>query len=206
MTSKPGPAPLIIGIGGTTRSESNSERTLVKALEAAEALGARTRLFGGAVLTKIPIYDPTTADSSPELRELLDGVRQCDGVIIATPGYHGSVSGVVKNALDALEGLRSDVRPYFDGRAVGCIVTADGWQAAGTTLSSLRTIIHALRGWPTPLGVSFNPSSSPLFDEAGCLCSARDTQMIEMLVGQVVEFARMKAALTAQATHMARPI
>lgn len=206
MTSKPGQAPLIVGIGGTTRRESSSERTLAKTLAAAEALGARTRLFGGAVLTKIPIYDPTTADSSPELQELLEGVRHADGVIIATPGYHGSVSGVVKNALDALEGLRGDVRPYFDGRAVGCIVTADGWQAAGTTLSSLRTIIHALRGWPTPLGVALNPSANPLFDAEGELCNPRDAQMLAMLAGQVVEFARMKQALAEHATHLPRPI
>ena len=204
MTSNPGP--LIIGIGGTTRRESSSERSLAKALQAAEALGARTRLFGGAVLTKIPIYDPSTADNSPELQQLLDGVRAADGVIIATPGYHGSVSGVVKNALDAMEGLRGDVRPYLDGRAVGCIVTADGWQAAGTTLSSLRTIIHALRGWPTPLGVSFNPSAATLFDEAGDLCQERDAQLITAMVAQVVEFARMKAALAAHATSVARPI
>ena len=186
---------MIIGIGGTTRSGSTSERTLAKALEAAEALGARTKLFGGVMLSKIPIYDPSTADSSPELQDLLEGVRTCDGVLIATPGYHGSVSGVVKNALDALEGLRGDPRPYFDGRAVGCIVTADGWQAGGTTLSSLRTIIHALRGWPTPLGVTFNPSASPLFDETGAWRQTRDADIIAALAGQVVEFARMKAAV-----------
>ncbi len=197
---------MIVGIGGTTRPGSTSERTLAKALQAAEALGARTQLFGGVMLSKIPIYDPSTAASSPELQELLEGVRQCDGVIIATPGYHGSVSGVVKNALDALDGLRTDGRPYFDGRAVGCIVTADGWQACGTTLSSLRTIIHALRGWPTPLGVSFNPSASPLFDEAGGFRQERDVQMLAMLAGQVVDFAHMRAALAAQATSLVRPL
>ena len=195
MNSTSGSGPLIVGIGGTTRPGSTSERTLAKALEAAAALGARTRLFGGALLTKIPIYDPATAGDSAELQALLEGVRQADGVIIATPGYHGSVSGVVKNALDALEGLRADTRPYFDGRAVGCIVTADGWQAGGTTLSSLRTIIHALRGWPTPLGVTFNPSASPLFDDAGGLCQERDAATLAMLAGQVVEFARMRAAV-----------
>jgi FMN reductase len=190
-----GPAPLIVGIGGTTRPGSTSERTLVKALAAAEALGARTRLFGGVQLSRIPIYDPATAGDSAELQDMLDGVRQADGVIIASPGYHGSVSGVVKNALDALEGLRADERPYFDGRAVGCIITADGWQAGGTALSSLRTVIHALRGWPTPLGVTFNPSASPLYDEAGGFRDERDARLIAMLAAQVVEFARMKAAL-----------
>ncbi len=188
------PTPLIIGIGGTTREGSTSERMLVKALEAAERAGARTQLFGGLFLARLPIYDPATAASCAELNQLLDGVRQADGVLIATPGYHGSISGLIKNALDSLEGLRDDPRPYFEGRAVGCLVTADGWQAGGTTLSAMRTIVHALRGWVTPLGVAFNPSVAPLFDDAGALAQARDQAQIDMVAGQVVEFARMRMA------------
>ena len=188
------PSPLIIGIGGTTRAGSTSERVLVKALEAAERAGARTALFGGLFLSQLPIYDPATAGASDALAELLDGVRRADGVLIATPGYHGSISGLIKNALDSLEGLRDDPRPYFEGRAVGCLVTADGWQAGGTTLSAMRTTVHALRGWPTPLGVAFNPSAGPLFDQAGDLAQARDQGQIDMIAGQVVDFARMKLA------------
>jgi FMN reductase len=184
--------PLVIGLGGTTRAGSTSERVLVKALEAAERAGARTQLFGGQFLARLPIFDPGAADSRGELRELLDGVRQADGVLISTPGYHGSVSGLIKNALDSLEGLRGDARPYFEGRAVGCMVTADGWQAGGTTLSAMRTIVHALRGWPTPLGIAFNPSAAPLFNDAGDLAQARDQGQIDMIAGQVVEFARMR--------------
>ena len=85
------------------------------------------------------------------MTEFVEAVRAADGLVIATPGYHGPVSGLIKNALDALDGLRDDERPYLEGRAVGCIVTADGWQACGTALASLRTIVHALRGWPTPV-------------------------------------------------------
>jgi FMN reductase len=200
VTSEPSAkAPLIVGVGGTTRPGSTSERVLVKALEAAEARGARTRLFGGALLSQIPIYDPATADGSPEMQALIEGVREADGVIICTPGYHGSMSGVIKNALDALEGLRGDVRPYFDGRAVGCIVTADGGQAGGTALSALRTVIHALRGWPTPMGVSLNGGAGPLFNAEGGFTHERDAASVALLAGQVVDFALMKAAVAASA-------
>ncbi len=163
---------------------------LIKALEAAERAGARTRLLSGIFLAKLPIYDPTTSTGSPELQVMLEAVRDADGVLISTPGYHGSVSGLVKNALDALEASRGEARPYLDGRAVGCIVTADGWQAAGTTLSALRDVIHALRGWPTPLGVTLNPSAGKLFDEAGNFRDERDARQVEMLAGQVVDFAK----------------
>lgn len=163
---------------------------LIKALEAAERAGAKTRLFGGAFLSKLPIYDPNISSGSSELEVVLSAVREADGILISTPGYHGSVSGLIKNTLDALEGLREDRRPYLDGRAVGCIVTADGWQACGTALSSLRTIVHALRGWPTPLGVTFNPAAAPLFDEAGDLRDPGNARQVEMLASQVVDFAR----------------
>jgi FMN reductase len=159
-------------------------------LEAAERAGARTRLLSGAFLARLPIYDPTTSGGSAELQEMLDAVRQADGILISTPGYHGSVSGMVKNALDGLEGLRTDARPYLEGRAVGCIVTADGWQAGGTVLSALRTIVHALRGWPTPLGVTFNPSAGALFDDKGQFREDSCVRQVEMLASQVVDFAR----------------
>jgi FMN reductase len=183
-------SPLLVGIGGTTRPESTSERVLIKALQAAERAGARTRLLSGVFLSKLPIYDPTTSVGSPELQVMLDAVRDADGLLISTPGYHGSVSGLIKNAIDGLEGLRQDARPYLEGRAVGCIVVADGWQAGGTALSALRTIVHALRGWPTPLGLTLNPSAGKLFDETGGFCDQGAARQVEMLAGQVVDFAR----------------
>jgi FMN reductase len=159
-------------------------------LEAAKRAGARTRLLSGVFLSKLPIYDPTTSVGSPELQIMLDAVREADGVLISTPGYHGSVSGLIKNAIDGLEGLRQDVRPYLEGRAVGCIVVADGWQAGGTALSALRTIVHALRGWPTPLGLTLNPSAGKLFDESGSFCDPGVARQVEMLSAQVIDFAR----------------
>jgi FMN reductase len=87
---------------------------------------------------------------------MIEAVRLADAVLIGSPGYHGSLSGLVKNALDYLEALRDDIRPYLSGRSVGLMVTAYGWQAAVTTLTALRQIVHALRAWPTPLGIAVN--------------------------------------------------
>jgi FMN reductase len=101
---------------------------------------------------------------------------------------------LIKNAIDGLEGLRQDARPYLEGRAVGCIVVADGWQAGGTALSALRTIVHALRGWPTPLGLTLNPSAGKLFNEAGTFCDEGATRQVEMLAAQVIDFARAMRA------------
>lgn len=143
----------IVALGGTIKPGSSTEIALRVAARAAEAAGARVDVFDGAYLTALPHYG--APDMSPDHgAELIAAVRACDGLLIATPGYHGTVSGVVKNALDYLEALSKDTRVYLDGRAVGLIATAYGAQAAVTTLTTLRTITHALRGWPTPLGAS----------------------------------------------------
>ncbi|WP_332765543.1 NADPH-dependent FMN reductase [Phenylobacterium sp.] len=183
--------PLILGIGGTIRSGSSTERALQCALRAVEARGGETRLLGGEFLAKLPIFNPATLEPTAEQQILADAVRAADGVIVASPGYHGSISGVIKNALDSLEVLRDDARPYFTDRAVGAIITADGWQAAGTTLTTLRSIIHALRGWPTPFGAALNATSN-LFDADGACLEAKDAWQLSTVGEQVFDFAQMK--------------
>ena len=62
--------PLIVGIGGTTRIGSTTERALSVALKAVEAGGGETRLLGGAFLARLPIYNPAVAEPTPEQIEL----------------------------------------------------------------------------------------------------------------------------------------
>ena len=185
--------PLIVGIGGTIRSNSSTEKALKVALATVEAGGGETRLLGGEFLASLPIYNPQPGGPTPEQKVLTDAVREADGVIVASPGYHGSISGGVKNALDTPEGLRDDARPYFTGRAVGCVITAEGWQAAGTTLTTLRSIIHALRGWPTPFGAALNANSGS-FDAEGACVDPKDAWQLATVGEQVLEFALLKAA------------
>jgi FMN reductase len=184
--------PFIVGIGGTPRAGSSTERALLLALRQAESAGARTRLFGGEFLERLPHFNPGPAGPSLEQAELADAVRAADGLILATPGYHGSLSGVVKNALDTLELTRGDPSPYFEGKPVGIIITADGAQAGGTTLMAVRGIIHAMRGWPTPYGAALNAAN--LFDPAGECREAKDAWQITTVADQVMEFAKMRAA------------
>jgi FMN reductase len=126
--------------------------------------------------------------TSSEGKELVEAIRRADGVIVASPRYHGSISGLVKNAIDYLEETSKDARVYLDGVPVGLIATAYGWQATGSTLATLRSIVHALRGWPTPLGAAIN-SSGGIF-KAGVCSDAGASNQLELVGYQVVEFAR----------------
>lgn len=183
--------PFIVGIGGTTRPGSSTESALRTALDFAAALGARTQLFGGPELSTLDVYSPEARERSPAQQAIVEAVRRADGVIFASPGYHGGVSGLVKNAIDLLEDLRADARVYLDGMPVGCIVTAAGWQGCNTTLGALRSIVHALRGWPTPLGVTLNTAGAKLFDPAGRCTEPQVEASLRLLAEQVVKTAAL---------------
>jgi FMN reductase len=189
--------PLILGIGGTPRRGSSSERALVISLKAAEERGARTILMSGAELL-LPMYMPGQPPSDQASR-LLAALRECHGIIISSPAYHGSISGLIKNALDYAEELRTDARAYLDGIPVGCIACAGGWQAVGQTLAALRTIAHSLRGWPTPFGAMLNTSTA-LFDHEGNCTDMAARRQLETVGHQVVDFVRMQRFGT-QPTH-----
>ena len=183
--------PLVLGLGGTGRPGSSSERALRLALAAAQRAGARVELLGAARLA-LPMYAPEDPHRTGDAQRLVALAAAADGVVIATPGYHGGPSGLVKNALDYLEDLRADPRPYLDGRAVGCIVSAAGAQAAVTTLSALRSVVHALRGWPTPLGVTIDS----LVTRDGVPPVEEAAPRLELLGRQVAEFALLQRTRT----------
>lgn len=183
----PDARPLVVGIGGSNRATSLTDELLRVALAEAEAAGARTVAFGGRFLATLPIYAADEEPASGDSAELAATVARADGLIIATPGYHGGMSGLVKNGLDHLEVLRDDPRPYLHGRAVGTIVTAAGWQSCGTALTALRSAVHALRGWPTPYGAIVN-SAQPVVDEGGRPLE-HITTALRLVATQVVDFA-----------------
>lgn len=181
----------IVCIGGTITQDSATETALVLAGKAAREAGAWISHFGGSYLSSLPHY--RGADHRVGMgAEMVEAVREADGLIIAAPGYHGSVSGLVKNALDYLEDLAQDTRPYLDGRAVGLIATAYGDQATMSTMMTLRAITHALRGWPTPLGATVRTFQG-LFDAQGACTDAKVAAQLTMIGTQVVMGARCLA-------------
>ncbi|HEY2779540.1 MAG TPA: NADPH-dependent FMN reductase [Steroidobacteraceae bacterium] len=181
-------SPYIVAVGGTLRPNSSTEWAMRHVLGAAQRAGARINLISGSLL-HLPLYQPETPERGEGARFLVAELALADGIIIGSPGYHGSISGLVKNALDYAEDLRADPRPYFSGRAVGCIATAGGWPGAINTLSALRDIVHALRGWPTPLGAAINSTESVFAEDGVCLIP-RVAQVLDLMAEEVMSFAR----------------
>lgn len=175
--------PHFVALGGTTRAGSSTERALVSALGFATAKGARTTLLGADIIG-LPHYAPENPERSDAARLLVATLRDADAVIVGSPGYHGALSGLVKNALDYVEDMSRDEHAYLSGIPVGCVATAAGWQAAVATMTQLRSIVHALRGWPTPLGVAINSVS----EGTDPVSSETVQNQLEMMVDQQFEF------------------
>ena len=175
--------PFILGLGGTTSPTSSTEQALAIALKVAEDAGAETALFGSDRMMALPHYRSDPAGLNQTGEDLVELVRRADGLILSSPGYHGTVSGLVKNAIDYIEETAGDDRIYLDGLPIGLIVTAYGWQAVGSTLAALRSIVHSLRGWPTPMGVGINASGG-IFSDGVCTDEGVNDQL--KLVAQQV--------------------
>jgi FMN reductase len=182
--------PRLVAIGGTRAAASSTEAALRTAAAEAKAWGAEVEAFAGDAIATLPFFEPT-ATPTREAEAMLEAIAGADGVLIVSPGYHGSVSGLVKNALDYIEWRAGDpVRPYLHGLPVGLIVTSYGSQAGMATLSTLRTIVHSLRGWPTPYGATINTQTDPL--GGGRAMPESVLASIRVTVDQVCEMASMR--------------
>ena len=132
----------ILGMGGSMRPESKSFIALANAIRLASEAGAETTLVSVRDLA-LPVYDPTIPDSEQPLalQRLLDQVRQADAYIFCSPTYHGTISGAVKNVLDALNGLAGDQPRYLGGKPAGLMALG-----GGSAMNTINALDHATRG------------------------------------------------------------
>ena len=178
--------PLIVGIGGTLRAGSTNKIALRIALEGAAEAGATTQVFCGEDLG-LPFYDPKSPERTDKAKRLVDALRAAGGVIVASPGYHGGLSGIIKNAIDYIEDMAKDDRVYLADLPFGCISVAFGNQAAVAVLSNLRNIAHALRAYPTPYGAAI-VGGPHIFANGACVDEDVASQL-RMIGKQVTDMA-----------------
>lgn len=178
--------PFIVGLGGTLRERSYSRAALKATLRLAEAEGAQTELLDLRELN-LPMYVPDLpVDGYPiqhqaAIAHLLDSCRRADAFLWASPTYHGTVSGVFKNALDMIELLCDDDPPYLAGQAVGPIAVSDL-----KTFSAMSNAAHELRAWLAPTHLTFDEDD---FNPDLTLKDGRPQRRADRLVEELLSFA-----------------
>jgi len=188
----------ILGIGGSLRAGSTATLALQIALEAAQEAGAQTRLLDLATFP-LPLFDGTYSLDGYTLEErqvivtLLEATRQARGFIFASPTYHNTISGSLKNALDFMELLKDDRSPRLEGKVVGIISVQGGISGTGNnTLTTMLLAARAMRAWVAPTMVSV-PGSREAFDEDGLAYDTIINQRLRMLGTEVARASTMFA-------------
>ena len=157
------PAVRVVGINGSLREGSYTRLALKLALQGAQEVGARTQLLELRDYELVFCNGKLGDDEAPpDVLRLRQAVRDAQGIILGTPEYHGSFSGVLKNALD-LMGFEE-----FEGKMVGLVGVSGGKMGAINALNSLRMVGRALHAWVVPEQISI-PQAWRTFDAAGNL-------------------------------------
>lgn len=151
----------IVGITGSLRTDSYSALALQQAIDRVKALGAEAEIID---LREINLPFCDGGDEYPDYPdvEILRGkVKAADGLILATPEYHGSVSGVLKNALDLMS------FEHLSGKVAGAISVLGG-QSNSNALNDLRIIVRWVHGFVIPEQIAVGQAWQA-FDDTGKL-------------------------------------
>ena len=184
---------VVAGLGGSLRYPSRSLSALEVALRAAEAAGAKVRLFDLRVLD-LPHFVPRTA-APAAAQEFADAVFEADGLIWSSPMYHGTISGSFKNALDWLELLAKRDPPYLTDKVVGLISSAGGVQGL-QAVNTMEYVARSLRAFAVPLVVPI--ASRNAFDDEGNVVDEGVNNQLRRLGEEVAEIClRRRPPLTA---------
>ena len=88
----------VLGVGSSMRQGSYSTTALNMILDMAKGNGAETKLLD-LRQTNLPMLYAAKDDTN-EIVQVTKLVEWADAYILATPDYHGSMSGSLKNFLD----------------------------------------------------------------------------------------------------------
>jgi NAD(P)H-dependent FMN reductase len=132
----------------------------------------------------LPLYDPSeiTSDNSSSnnnivLERITTTLRWADVFVLASPDYHGSMSGGMKNFLDYFW-------EEFAGKTFGYIVASH--EKGLTVADQMRTAVRQCYGWSMPYNISINGEKD--FDSKGNLINSALAKRIKMLSRDLVTY------------------
>jgi NAD(P)H-dependent FMN reductase len=179
---------LVAGICGSLRPGSYTRMAVRIALEGAREAGAQTKLIDLTAYQLLFCDGKEDESNYPEdVFKLRRDVAQAHGLVLGTPEYHGSYSGVLKNALD-LMGFDE-----IEGKMIGLVGVSGGALGAFNALTGLRTIGRALHAWVIPEQAAIAKAWNA-FDEEGHLKDSALEARVKEVGSQVARFAYLHSS------------
>jgi FMN reductase len=175
----------IVGICGSLQENGTTKNALRIALDGALEYGAEVSLLELRDFELVFFGSVAESEYPADVERLRKNIRESQGVILATPEYHGSLSGTLKNMLDLM------VIDDFETKIVGLVGVAGGHTGAINSLNTMKTICRNLHCWVLPQDVSIS-NSSRVFGDDG---AATDPALQERLLNigrQAVKFASLQ--------------
>ena len=173
----------ILGVTGSLRENSHSTKTLATVLQvAASKFRAEVRLLNLSE-TKLPFYSPNITDSDSfygNIKIVSQDVEWADAFILASPDYHGSMSGTIKNFLDHFW-------EEFAGKTFGYLCTSH--EKGLTVMDQMRTAVRQCYGWSMPYGVSINSGQD--FSADGQIINSQLSKRLNMLARDLVIYGKL---------------
>ncbi|PSF37974.1 NADPH-dependent FMN reductase [Aphanothece hegewaldii CCALA 016] len=169
----------IVGLNGSLRAESYSAQALEVAATRVQALGADMEILDLRTLNLPFCHGGDDYSDYPDVARLCQTVKEADGLILSTPEYHGSVSGVLKNALD-LMGFEE-----LTGKVTG-LISVLGGQPNSNALNDLRVIMRWVHAFVIPDQIAIGQTWKA-FDQDGKLLDQKLSQRFDQFAQSLVE-------------------
>lgn len=170
-----------VGIAGSLRPHSRTHQALHIVLEKLREKDIDVELVDVRDLDLPFCNGDTDYPRHSDVDKLREAVGSAQGIIFASPEYHGTISGVLKNAIDLLG------PEQFEGKVVGLISILGGAHSAGS-LDTLRIICRQLHAWAIPEQVII-ANSEQAFDSKGRLIDPDMPARIDRFLMQLIDAA-----------------
>jgi chromate reductase len=140
-------------------------------------------------LEGIPAYNQDLEDNHlPIITELKNKIRAADALLMVTPEYNHSFSGVLKNAIDWAS--RPPTDNVFQGKPVAVMSASTGLVGGPRAQAALRQSFVFLDMHPVNKPEVFVTQAAAKFDETGRLTDEKARELIKDLLRALTNWAR----------------
>lgn len=160
-----------VGLAGSLRPGSYGQLALQLTCDRLQSLGAEVERLDLREMNLPFCHGGQDYPDYPDVDRLRQAFHSADGFVLVTPEYHGSVSGVLKNALDLMS------FEQLDGKVAGMISILGG-QSNSNALNDLRTILRWVHTWVIPEQVAIGQAWQA-FDDQGKLIDAKLSERLD---------------------------